>query len=69
MASDCKAGESGEALATDLFLCNLKSRGPSSVQAKDFRATIVLIRFVNKALHQSKKKKKKKKKKKTKLAI
>ena len=70
MASDCKAGESGEALTTDLdfLLRNLKSRGPSSVQAKGFRATIVMIHFVNKALHQSKKKKKKKKKK-TKLEI
>ena len=58
MASDCKAGESVEALATDLdfLLCNLKSRGPSSVQAKGFRATIVSIRFVNKTLHQTKKK-------------
>ena len=59
VASDCKAGESGEALATDLdFLFrNLKSRGPSLVQAKGFRATIVLIRFVNKAaLHWTKKK-------------
>ena len=63
MASDCKAREAGEALATDLdfLLYNLKGRGPSSVQAKGFRATIVTIRFVNKTLHQ--------KKKKTKLAI
>ena len=49
MATDCKAGESGEALATD-FLRNLKSRGPSSDQAKGFRATIITIHFVNKAL-------------------
>ena len=62
MVSDYKAGESGEGLATDLdfLLRNLKSRGPSSVQAKGFCATIVTIRFVNKALHQMKK---------TKLAI
>ena len=35
MASDHKAGESGEALATDLrfFLHNLKSCGPSSRKA------------------------------------
>ena len=61
MASDCKAGESGEALATDLrfLLHNLKNRGPSPVQAKGFRATIITIRFVNKALHQTKQKKKK----------
>ena len=57
MASDCKAGK---ALATDLdfLLRNLKSCGPSSVQAKGFHATIVTIRFVNKALHRTKKKKK-----------
>ena len=57
MASDCKAGESGEALATDLdfLLRNLKSRGPSSGQVKSFRATITTIRFVNKALRQSNK--------------
>ena len=50
------------ALTTDLdfLLRNLKSRGPSSVQAKGVRAIIVMIHFVNKALHQSKKKKKKK---------
>ena len=55
MASDCKAGESGEALATnlDFLLRNLKSRGPSSVQVKGFRVTIVTIRFVNKALHEA----------------
>ena len=29
---------------------NLKSRGPSSVQAKGFRATVITIHFVNKAL-------------------
>ena len=63
MASVCKAGESCEALVTDLhfLLRNLKSRGPSSVQAKGFRATIITICFVNKALHQTKKK--------TKLAV
>ena len=55
MASNHKAGESGEALATDFLLCNLKSRGPSSVQAKGFRATIVTTCFINKALHQRKK--------------
>ena len=61
MASDCKAGESGEALATDLhfLLRNLKGRGPSSVQAKGFRATIITIRFVNKALHQTRRRRKK----------
>ena len=54
MVSDLQAGESGEALATDLsfLLHNLKSRGPSSVQAKGFRATIVMIHFVNKVLHR-----------------
>ena len=58
-----RAGELGEALATDLdfLLRNLKSRGLSSVQAKGFRATIVTICFANKALHWTKKK--------TKLAI
>ena len=56
MVSDCKAGESGEALATDFLLCNLKSHGPSSSQAKGFHATIIMICFVNKALHQTKKK-------------
>ena len=55
MASDHKAGESGEALATDFLLRNLKSRGPSSVQAKGFRATIITILFANKALHRVKK--------------
>ena len=66
MASHCKAGESDKPLATDLdfLLRNLKSHGPSSVQAKGFRATIVTIHFANKALHWTKKKKKK-----TKLAI
>ena len=59
MASDCKAGESGEALTTnlDFLLRNLKSRESNLIQAKGFRATIVMIHFVNKALHQSKKKK------------
>ena len=38
-------------------LHNLKSRGPSSVQAKGFRATVITIHFVNKALHRVKKKK------------
>ena len=73
MASDHKAGESGEALghlvATDFLLRNLKSRGPSSVQAKGFCATIVTIRFANKALHRVKKEERRKKKKKTKLPI
>ena len=41
---------------------NLKSRGPSSVQAKGSRATIVTIRFVNKALHRVKKEERRKKK-------
>ena len=70
MASDRKAGESGEALTTDLdfLLRNLKSRGPSSVQAKSFRAKIITILFANVELHREKKKKKKKEKK-TKLAI
>ena len=61
MASDGKAGESGEALATDLrfFLCNLKSHEPSSVQTKGCHATIIImIRFGATS-----------KKKKTKLAI
>ena len=63
MAFDCKAGESGEALATDLdfILRNLKICGPSSVQAKGFRATIVTIRFVNKALHDYIRRRRKKK--------
>ena len=45
MVSDRKAGESGEALATDLR--NLKSRGPSSVQAKGFRAKIITILYAS----------------------
>ena len=69
MASDHKAGESGEALATDLnfLLRNLKSRGPSSVQAKSFHDKIITILFANVELHW--KKKNNKKEKKTKLAI
>ena len=68
MASDHKAGESSEALATDLrfLLRNLKSRGPSSVQAKGFRAKIITILFANFELHREKNKNKNKK---TKLAI
>ena len=68
MASDHKAGE---ALATDLsfLLRNLKSRGPSSVQAKGFRAKIITILFANVELHREKNKNKNKNKKKTKLAI
>ena len=71
MASDCKAGESGEALDTDLKFYNLKSRGPSVVQAKGFPAKIITILFANVELHQEKKKRKKTKKeeKKTKLGI
>ena len=61
MASDHKAGESSEALATDL-LRNLKSRGPSSVQAKGFRAKIITILFANVELHREKKKNKNKNK-------
>ena len=56
-STDLQAGESGKAaLAIDLrfFLHNLKSRGPSSVQAKGFRATVIMIHFVNKALHKDK---------------
>ena len=68
MASDRKAGESGQTFPTNLrfFLCNLKSRGPSSVQVKGFRAKIITILFANVELHQEKKKKKEEK---TKLAI
>ena len=40
MASNLKAGES---LAIDSLLPNLKSRGPSLVQVKGFRATIMTI--------------------------
>ena len=60
MASDHKAGESSEALATDLrfLLRNLKSRGPSSVQAKGFRAKIITILFANVELHREKNKNK-----------
>ena len=70
MASDRKAGEAGEALATDLRFSYsyLKIRGPSSVQAKGFHATVIMIHFVNKALHRVKKEERKKKKK-TKLLI
>ena len=71
MASNHKAGESGEALP-DFLLRNLKSRGPSSVQAKSFRAKFITILFANVELHREKNKnknKKKKKEKKTKLAI
>ena len=55
MASDRKTGESSEALATDF----LKSRGPSSVQAKGFRAKIITILFANVELHREKKNKNK----------
>ena len=55
IARQGQSGEGREALGAD-FLRNLKSRGPSSVQAKGFRATIITIHFVNKALHQTKKK-------------
>ena len=58
IARQGESGEGREALGADLkfFLRNLKSRGPSLVQAKGFRATIITIHFVNKALHQTKKK-------------
>ena len=49
------------------LLRNLKSRGPSSVQAKGFRAEIITILFANVELHREKNKNKNKKK--TKLAI
>ena len=70
MASDRKAGESGQTFPTNLrfLLRNLKSRGPSSVQAKSFRAKSITILFANVELHREKKKKKKEEKK-TKLAI
>ena len=47
---------------------NLKSRGPSSVQAKGFRATVITIHFVNKALHRVKKEERRKKKEEDKTA-
>ena len=51
MVSDQKAGESGEALATDFLLHILNSCGPSLVQVKGFLATIITIHFVNNVLH------------------
>ena len=48
---------------------NLKSRGPSSVQAKGFRAKIITILFANVELHQEKKKNKNKNKNKNKKNI
>ena len=38
-----------------VLLHNVKSHGPSSVEAKHFHATNVTIHFVNKALHKIKK--------------
>ena len=63
MASDHKAGESSEALATNLRFSFAKSRGPSSVQAKGFRAKIITILFANVELHREKKNKNKNKNK------
>ena len=55
MASDREAAKASKASTCyrfEGFLRNLKSRGPMSVQAKGFCATIVTIRFVTNELHQ-----------------
>ena len=55
MASNHKAGESGETLATDLRFSFVYC-GPSLVQVNGFRVKIITIRFVTSELHQTKKK-------------
>ena len=54
MASNLKARESGKALAIDsrFSLPNLKSHGPSSVQAKGFRAKIMTLEIIIVELHR-----------------
>ena len=62
MASDRKAGESGEVFATDLRFSFVQFEKLCSVQAKSFRVKIITIHFAKIELHQEKKKKKKEKK-------